>query len=127
MASARLPYIGRYELRYSITGHDTTSWMVQSGFQNEEGVLGCRRTDCRLAAASAGNTCKNANDLVREAVGYSGVFGRTVFLFVQFCWILRCVCWPCPLTLYTTAKRVACKHHQTHSCKYIDAAKQDSN
>jgi hypothetical protein len=24
----------------------------------------------------AGITCQNANDLVREAVGYSGVFGR---------------------------------------------------
>ncbi len=37
----------------------------------------CRPTGCRLAAASAGNACQNATDLVREAVGYSGVFGRS--------------------------------------------------
>ena len=36
---------------------------------------GCR-TGCRLAAASAGDTCQKANDRVREAVGYSGVLGR---------------------------------------------------
>lgn len=30
---------------------------------------------CRLAAASAGDGCHNATDLVRAAVGYSGVLG----------------------------------------------------
>jgi hypothetical protein len=34
-----------------------------------------RRTDCRLAAASAAADLQNATDLVREAVGYSGVLG----------------------------------------------------
>jgi hypothetical protein len=34
-----------------------------------------RPTSCRLAAASAGNTCQNATDLAREAVGYSGGLG----------------------------------------------------
>jgi hypothetical protein len=42
---------------------------------SQDTTLG-RPTDCRLAAASAGNTCQNGTDLVREAVGYSGVFGR---------------------------------------------------
>ena len=30
---------------------------------------------CRLAAASAGTATQKPNDLVREAVGYSGVLG----------------------------------------------------
>lgn len=38
-----------------------------------------RPTGCRLAAASAAKTCQNANDLVREAVGYSGGLGRKAF------------------------------------------------
>jgi hypothetical protein len=37
------------------------------------GVIGSGLTGCRLAAASAGNAYQYANDLVREAVGYSGV------------------------------------------------------
>jgi len=43
--------------------------------QKDEMALMSHPTVCRLAAASAGKACQNATDLVREAVGYSGVFG----------------------------------------------------
>jgi hypothetical protein len=43
--------------------------------------MGCGRTGCRLAAASAWNICQNATDLAREAVGYSGVFGAAYGFF----------------------------------------------
>src|SRR5689334_18173726 len=39
------------------------------------------RTGCRLAAASAEKDRQNTTDLVREAVGYSGVFGDPLAIF----------------------------------------------
>src|SRR5215213_1342947 len=36
--------------------------------------LGCGLTGCRLAAASAGDTCQNTHDLAREAVGWNALW-----------------------------------------------------
>jgi hypothetical protein len=45
-------------------------------------------TDGASAAASDGDGCQNAKDLVREAVGYRGVLGEATV-----CWLPRAIFW----------------------------------